>query len=114
MPARSPNLNALAERWVRSAKQECVSKLILFSESSLRGVSRELNVRQAVGPSRIFGERQGRGGSRTKAAKASRFWRRDGKELYYMAADRGMMVVRTSPTASTCSAGPCESDDPGL
>jgi transposase InsO family protein len=36
LPARSPNLNAFAERWVRSAKQECLSKLILFGEGSLR------------------------------------------------------------------------------
>jgi hypothetical protein len=28
LPARSPNLNAYAERWVRSVKQECLSKLI--------------------------------------------------------------------------------------
>jgi hypothetical protein len=28
--------NAYAERWVRSAKEECLSKLILFSEASLR------------------------------------------------------------------------------
>jgi putative transposase len=36
LPARSPNLNAFAERWVRSVKQECLSKLILFGEKSLR------------------------------------------------------------------------------
>jgi hypothetical protein len=36
LPARSPNLNAFAERWVRSVKQECLSKLILFGERSLR------------------------------------------------------------------------------
>jgi hypothetical protein len=36
LPARSPNLNAYAERWVRSVKQECLSRLILFGESSLR------------------------------------------------------------------------------
>jgi putative transposase len=35
LPARSPNLNAYAERWVRSVKQECLSKLILFGERSL-------------------------------------------------------------------------------
>ena len=35
LPARSPNLNATAERWVRSAKEECLSKLILFGESAL-------------------------------------------------------------------------------
>jgi hypothetical protein len=36
LPARSPNLNAYAERWVRSVKEECLSKLILFGEASLR------------------------------------------------------------------------------
>ncbi|MBV9036904.1 MAG: transposase [Acidobacteriaceae bacterium] len=36
LPARSPNLNAYAERWVRSIKEECLPKLILFGESSLR------------------------------------------------------------------------------
>jgi hypothetical protein len=35
LPAQSPNLNAFAERWVRSVKQECLSKLILFSEGRL-------------------------------------------------------------------------------
>ena len=38
IPARSPNLNAHAERWVRSIKEECLSKLILFGEKSLRRV----------------------------------------------------------------------------
>jgi putative transposase len=36
LPARSPNLDAFAERWVRSIKNECLSKLILFGEPSLR------------------------------------------------------------------------------
>ena len=36
LPASSPNLNAFAERWVRSAKEECLSKLILVGEGSLR------------------------------------------------------------------------------
>jgi putative transposase len=36
LPAHSPNLNAYAERWVRSVKQECLSKIILFGERSLR------------------------------------------------------------------------------
>jgi putative transposase len=38
LPARSPNLNAHAERWVRSIKEECLSQLILFGENSLRRV----------------------------------------------------------------------------
>jgi transposase len=36
LPARSPNLNAHAERWVRSVKEECLAKVILFGERSLR------------------------------------------------------------------------------
>ena len=36
LPARSPNLNAHAERWVRSVKEECLSKVILFGERALR------------------------------------------------------------------------------
>src|SRR5262249_42325190 len=35
LPPRSPNLNADAERWVRSVKEECLSRLILFGEASL-------------------------------------------------------------------------------
>ena len=41
LPARSPNLNAFAERSVNSVKDECLSKLILFGEGSLRRVLRE-------------------------------------------------------------------------
>src|SRR5262249_16166130 len=36
LPRRSPNLNAFAERWVRSVRDECLGKLILLGESSLR------------------------------------------------------------------------------
>jgi putative transposase len=36
LPPQSPNLNAYAERWVRSIKEECFSKLILFEEGSLK------------------------------------------------------------------------------
>jgi transposase InsO family protein len=38
LPPRSPNLNAHLERWNRSVKEECLSKMILFGESSLRHV----------------------------------------------------------------------------
>ncbi|MDH3692846.1 MAG: integrase core domain-containing protein, partial [Gammaproteobacteria bacterium] len=41
LPARSPNLNAYAERWVKSLKEECLSKLILLGEASLRRALRE-------------------------------------------------------------------------
>ena len=36
LPPRSPHLNAYAERWVRSVKEEALSRLILFGEASLR------------------------------------------------------------------------------
>src|SRR5262249_42024599 len=41
LPAPSPKLNAFAERWVRSVKQECLSKLILVGETSLERALRE-------------------------------------------------------------------------
>ncbi|MEO1844291.1 MAG: integrase core domain-containing protein [Akkermansiaceae bacterium] len=36
LPARSPNLNAFAERFVRSIKSECLDRMILIGEPSLR------------------------------------------------------------------------------
>jgi putative transposase len=41
LPPRSPNLNAYAERWVRSVKEECLSRIILFGEASLRHTLQE-------------------------------------------------------------------------
>ena len=35
LPARSPNLNAYAERFVRSIQESCLERLILFGEGSL-------------------------------------------------------------------------------
>ena len=35
-PARAPNCNAFAERFVRSIKEECLDRIILFGEASLR------------------------------------------------------------------------------
>jgi putative transposase len=36
LPPRSPNLNAFVERLVRSIKEECLSKLLLFGEEALK------------------------------------------------------------------------------
>jgi putative transposase len=36
LPAKSPNLNAHIERFMRSLKEECLERLILFGEESLR------------------------------------------------------------------------------
>jgi transposase InsO family protein len=41
LPPSSPNLNAYAERWVRSIKEEVLSRLMLFGEGSLRDVLKE-------------------------------------------------------------------------
>ena len=41
LPPHSPNLNAYAERWLRSVKEECLSKVILFGERSLRRMPSE-------------------------------------------------------------------------
>ena len=43
LPAKSPNLKAFAERWVRSVKQECLSRVILFGEGPLSRVLTEYN-----------------------------------------------------------------------
>jgi hypothetical protein len=36
LPPRSPNLNAHTERFVRTIKESCLERLILFGEGSLR------------------------------------------------------------------------------
>ena len=41
LPARSPNLNAYAERFVRSVKSECLAQIIPLGERHLRKAVRE-------------------------------------------------------------------------
>jgi hypothetical protein len=41
LPPLSPNLNAFAERWIRSVKEECLDQMILFDERSLHHVLTE-------------------------------------------------------------------------
>jgi len=36
LPARSPNLNAFAERFVESIKSQCLERLVLLGEGHLR------------------------------------------------------------------------------
>ncbi len=38
---QAPNMNAIAERWVLSVKSECLNRMILFGEGSLRRALRE-------------------------------------------------------------------------
>jgi len=41
LPPRSPNLNAYAERFVRSIKDECLNRMIFIGHASLRRAVRE-------------------------------------------------------------------------
>src|SRR5258708_5236381 len=41
LPSRSPNLNAYAERFVRSIKSECLAQIIPIGEALLRRAVRE-------------------------------------------------------------------------
>ena len=41
---QAPNMNAIAERFVLSAKSECINRMILFGENSLRRVLRDFCV----------------------------------------------------------------------
>jgi len=41
LPPRSPNLNAYAERFVRSIKESCLDQMIFFGEDALRNSIRE-------------------------------------------------------------------------
>ena len=41
LPARSPNLNAYAERWVRTIRQESLRRIIPLGEAHLRRILRE-------------------------------------------------------------------------
>jgi transposase InsO family protein len=44
LPPRSPNLNAYAERFVRTIKEGCLERMIFFGEDSLRNAIREFVV----------------------------------------------------------------------
>jgi putative transposase len=37
-PYRAPNANAIAERWIRSVRQECLDHLVIVGEAHLRRV----------------------------------------------------------------------------
>jgi hypothetical protein len=50
LPARSPNLNANLERWHRSVKEECVSKMILFIPAPSLPTSENIVTQENRGP----------------------------------------------------------------
>jgi putative transposase len=41
LPCKSPNLNAFAERWVRSIRNECLNHFLIFGENHLRHLVEE-------------------------------------------------------------------------
>jgi transposase InsO family protein len=41
LPVRSPNLNAYAEQWIRTVREDCLDRVIVLNESHLRWVLRE-------------------------------------------------------------------------
>ncbi len=40
-PYRSPKTNAFAERWIRSAREECLDRVLIWNEGHLRRVMKE-------------------------------------------------------------------------
>ena len=41
IPPRSPNLNPICERFLRSVRRECLDHVVIFSQRQLRGILRE-------------------------------------------------------------------------
>ena len=39
-PVRAPNANAIAERWIRTVRQECLDRILIFSRHQLEQVLR--------------------------------------------------------------------------
>src|SRR5262249_31422538 len=71
LPPRSPNLNAFAERFVRSIKEECLERMILFGEDSLRTAIREFL-------DHYHAERNHQGLGNQLIIPSSTEWKRDG------------------------------------
>jgi transposase InsO family protein len=42
-PFQAPRANAFAERWVRSAREECLDQILIINENHLRRVLKEYN-----------------------------------------------------------------------
>jgi putative transposase len=72
LPARSPNLNAYAERWVRSVKEESLCKVVLLGERSLRRALSEY-------VEHFHGERNHQGKGNVLLFPRSTTTRRDGR-----------------------------------
>src|SRR5439155_18662803 len=60
LPPQSPNLNAYAERFVRSIKESCLERLILFRDASLKKAIQNLASHRAALEMKEAGELPGR------------------------------------------------------
>src|SRR5262245_49138382 len=88
LPPKSPNLNAFAERFVRSIKESCLDRLILCGEASLRRAVREFVAHyheernhQGVGnvllfPTRVQTRHDGRIGCRERLGGLLKYYHR--------------------------------------
>src|SRR5262249_48596184 len=83
LPPRLPNLNAYAERWVRSVKEEVLSRLMLFGESTLRRVLNEY-----VGHYHHDRNHQGTGNVRLFPSSRSQASEKPVFRVHYNAVDR--------------------------
>jgi len=71
IPFRSPRANAIAERWVRSARTECLDLMFILSERHLRRVLAEyVGYFNCWRPHRSIGQRAPRAPPRTIQGKA--------------------------------------------
>ncbi len=80
LPPRSPNLNAYAERDVRSIKEECLERMIFFGEASLHRALREYVVHyhrdRLIAPEDYVGQRSGRVQCRERLGGMLRYYHR--------------------------------------
>jgi putative transposase len=92
LPFRSPNLNAYAERFVRTVKDQCLSRLLVTSEESLRKALKEFAAHyhherphQGIGnviplprPKDLIGNHQGRIVKKSRLGSLLNFYHREG------------------------------------
>src|SRR5262245_20263841 len=97
LPSRLPNLNAYAERWVRSVKEEVLSRLMLFGESTLRRVLNEY-----VGHYHHDRNHQGTGNVRLFPSSRSQASEKPVFRVHYNAVDRHSVLRYTLMGRECC------------
>jgi hypothetical protein len=120
LPTRSPNLNAFAERWVKSVKDECLSKLILFGEKSLRLALKEYvthhhHERNHQGKDNLLLFPAAEQGSRSEGPVRCR--ERLGRAVEILLPEGGMSffdLTTCQETCWSCDPGNCSRVDPSI